>query len=89
MERKNLGYSLKNVPVASKASYTKKLLEQTESLIRRMRWKALFFEKPELKGEDYETYGFKSTKAPPQILMYIISSVTSNLTNTVAAFRKS
>ena len=67
MERRNLGYSLKNVPVASKASYIKKLLEKTESMIRRMRWKALFFEKPELKGEDYETYGFKSPKAPPQM----------------------
>ena len=55
------------MPVASKASYIKKLLEKTESMIRRMRWKALFFEKPELKGEDYETYGFKSPKAPPQM----------------------
>ena len=67
MEQKNLGYSLGNVPIASKASFMKKLLEKTESVIRRMRWKALFFEKPELKGPGIETYGFKSNKAPPQM----------------------
>ena len=32
-----------------------------------MRWKALFFEKPELAGLGKETYGFKTNKAPPQM----------------------
>ena len=32
-----------------------------------MRWKALFFEKPELAGPGKETYGFKINKAPPQM----------------------
>ena len=82
MEYKNLGYSLKNVPIASKASYMKKLLEKTESMIRRMRWKALFFEKPELKGQDFETYGFKSTKAPPQ--MQLLNAFETDVYNLVS-----
>ena len=67
MEQKNLGYSLKNIPIASKHSFVKRLLEKTESFLRKLRWKALFFEKPDLKGENIETYGFKSNKAPPQM----------------------
>ena len=67
MDQKNLGYSLKNIPTASKQSFMKRLLEKTENFLRRVRWKALFFEKPELKGDLLETYNFKSTKAPPQM----------------------
>lgn len=67
MERMNLGYSLKNIPIASKKSYMKRMLEKTESFVRRMRWKALFFEKPEQFGPEKATYGFKTSKAPPQM----------------------
>ena len=67
MEQKNLGYSLKNIPVASKKAYMKRMMEKMESLVRRMRWKALFFDKPELAGPVNDTYGFKTSKAPPQM----------------------
>ena len=67
MEKKRLNYSMKNIPVAGTKSYMKRMMEKVESLVRRMRWKALFFEKPELAGPGKETYGFKTNKAPPQI----------------------
>ena len=50
MDKKNLGYSKKNIPIASKKAYMKKMMEKVESFVRRLRWKALFFEKPELAG---------------------------------------
>ena len=70
MEPLNFDYSMKNIPIPSAKAYKKKLIEKTESLIKRMRWKAFFFLK---KGENNdqktgtETFGFKSRKCPPQI----------------------
>ena len=43
MERINLNYSLKNIPVPTKSSYQLKLIDKNESVIKRMRWKTLFF----------------------------------------------
>ena len=65
MEQRNFGYSMKNIPVAGKNAYMKRMVEKVESVLRRMRWKALFFEKPAASGPGINTYGFKSTKAPP------------------------
>jgi hypothetical protein len=42
------------------------MIEKVESVVRRMRWKALFYEKPELTSMK-NTYGFKTNKAPPQM----------------------
>jgi len=58
MEKTNLHYSTKNIPIASKI----------EAVIRRMRWKAIFFE-PDDKQEDkkIETYGLKTTSTPQQV----------------------
>ena len=67
MEKKRVNYSVKNIPVAGTKSYMKRMMEKVESLVRRMRWKALFFEKPELAGPGKETYGFRTNKAPPQM----------------------
>ena len=59
---------MKNIPVpADNREYIKRLIEKTESLIKRMRWKAFFYLHPEAKAEKKETYGFKSRKTPPQI----------------------
>ena len=43
LEKVNLGYSTKNIPFANKEQYKMKLIEKTEALIKRMRWKATFF----------------------------------------------
>ena len=64
MEQKYFGYSMKNIPIAGKSAFLKRIIEKVESVIRRMRWKALISEKPQ--DEDLsEKYGFPSTKAPP------------------------
>lgn len=67
MESTNFGYSTKNIPLPSKQEYCRKLIEKTEHLCRRMRWKAHFYLNPEAKGQEKETYGFKSRLTPPQI----------------------
>lgn len=63
----SLGYSLKNIPVPSEKEYTKCLITRVEDVVKRMRWKALFY----LKGDNAEStsnkYGFRSKACPPQI----------------------
>ena len=39
----NLPYSRKNIPIPAADEYRRKLIEMTESVIKRMRWKAFFF----------------------------------------------
>ena len=62
---------MKNIPIPARNSYLKKLIEKTENLIKRIRWKAFFYEKNTNSdendyNEDNENYGFKSRKCPPQ-----------------------
>ena len=69
MDPIDFGYSLKNVPLPSKNCYIYKLIDKTEKLIKRMRWKAYFFDKDqnnENKNDDIHTI-FKSRKCPPKI----------------------
>ena len=58
---------MKNIPLANDREYTKRLIEKTESVIKRMRWKAFFFLNPDKKSEQLETFGFNSRRTPPQI----------------------
>ena len=67
MERFNLSYSTKNIPLPSRNDYLQRLIEKTEQFLRRMRWKAYFFLNPDTTPCSKETYGFKSTKNPPPI----------------------
>ena len=67
MERFNLSYSTKNIPLPSRYDYLQQLIEKTEQFLRRMRSKAHFFLNPETTPCSKETYGFKSTKNPPPI----------------------
>ena len=68
-------YSMKNIPVpTNNTEYMKKLIAQMEKIIKRMRWKALFFLKNEEKykplvediefHEKEDTYRFNSTRKP-------------------------
>ena len=71
------GASMKNIPIPKKSEYMKKLIAQTEKIVRRMRWRALFFLREEDKykpmaddiefHEKEETYGFASVQKPPPI----------------------
>ena len=66
---------MKNIPIAKKKQFLKKLVAQIESLLYRMRWKAFFALKPQeekdangtLFEEKKETYGFKSGYKPPNV----------------------
>ena len=40
------------------------MIEKTESLLRRMGWKAFFFLNPNAKRREKETFGLNSTKTP-------------------------
>eukprot|EP00117_Sycon_ciliatum_P039764 scpid84717/ scgid29334/ len=67
--RVNLGYSLKNIPLSSHKEYTLRLIERTEQLIKRMRWRAIFYLSGDRKEDDQEgeNFGFKTRKCPPQV----------------------
>ena len=62
--------SVKNIPIPSNANYKKKFLIQLESFIRRLRWKAFYFDhkdcNADLQSNKSESYGFKSERCPPQ-----------------------
>ena len=42
----NFAYSLKNILTPSRRSYLKSLMNKVESFLRRIRWKANFYENP-------------------------------------------
>ena len=44
MERVNVGYSYKNIPIPDRHQYKLVLLRRIESFIKSMRWKAYFFQ---------------------------------------------
>ena len=59
----DFGYSLKNIPIPSKGSYLKCLVEKVESLLVRMRWKMKFLDEDKRgndKGKENNYFGFKS-----------------------------
>ena len=66
MEKVNFGYSLKNIPIPRKEAYMKSLIDKTHKFLKRMRWKAHFFENP-TTSERKETFGFNSEKSPPLV----------------------
>ena len=66
MEKLSFGYSLKNIPIPSEQSYKLKLMEKTEMVIKRMRWKAIFSDIDD-DDEKKKTFGLKTFKCPPQV----------------------
>ena len=70
MEKVNLGYSTKNIPFPSERCYKQKLIEQTEKFVKRLRWKAIFYDQKDERKNDEEVpqnFGLKSNKCPPQV----------------------
>ena len=64
MEKFDMDYSDKNIPIPSRQDYKIQLLPKTEKFIIRIRWKALEF-LGNLESTEKETYGFKSRNCPP------------------------
>ena len=61
---------MKNIPIPSEHAYLKSLTDKVEHFIRRLRWKAYWYDKKskDNANEDEEftsTWGFKTTKTPP------------------------
>ena len=80
MEKFNLNYSLKNIPIPSEKQYKLQMIEKIEAVIKRMRWKAIIFENQQkhVKLDENKTtkvrqdfvnnYGFKSNKCPAPVI---------------------
>ena len=66
MEKFNMNYSDKNIPIPTKQNYKIQLISKTEKFIKRIRWKALQF-LGKLESTDKLTYGFKTRHCPPVV----------------------
>ena len=66
MEKLQLRYSSKNIPIPSKRSYRLQLMEKIELVIKRIKWKVFFYEQGNNKYIS-ENYGLKSLNCPPKI----------------------
>ena len=68
MDKVNFNYSLKkNIPLPNKDTYRKNLIQKVESFIKRIRWKAFFFERQcKVNDEITTNFGFTSVNTPPK-----------------------
>ena len=67
MQQRTFNYSLKNIPIPSINNYKKHLIESVEDVIKRMLWKATFFNSNREEINNKNTFGLKSKKCPPPI----------------------
>ena len=59
--------SMKNIPLPTKDSYQKNLIFKLKSFIKRIRWKAFFFDKnSESNKQSNINFDLKSVKTPPK-----------------------
>ena len=66
MDKFNFGYSTNNIPIATERQYKLKLVEKIEAVIKRMRWKAFYFEQSDTHNNSKNIYyGLTSDKTPP------------------------
>ena len=86
MEKLQLCYSPKNIPIPSERSYKLQLMDKIDQVIKRMRYKAFFYTN---KSKDtQETCGLKSLNCPPKIKeMVLLEKDLWNLVNKLK-FRK-
>ena len=67
MDKVNSNYSLKNIPSPSNDTYRKNLIQKEESFIKRIRWKAFFFERQCKDNDEITTnFEFRSVETPPK-----------------------
>lgn len=74
MEKLHIDYSYKNIPTPSERTFQLQLIEKVKLVIKRMRWKAHFFDTTKNDSDNNndnkqipETYGLKTLNCPPQI----------------------
>ena len=66
MEKLQLHYSQKGIPIQLERSYKLQLIDKIDQVIERMRWKAFFY--MNRSENTQETYGLKSLNCPPKII---------------------
>ena len=77
MERVNFGYSLKNIPISSKNVYLNNMIFKLESFIKRIRWKAFFYEKSENTPESIvDSFGFNQLEHHQKMNTLMHSNLT-------------
>ena len=72
MEKLQFDYSYKNIAIPTERNYKLQLMERIELVIKRMQWKAHFYnERKDAKENETqtipETYGLKSLNCLPQV----------------------
>ena len=77
MDSIDFRYSMKNIPTHSKSSYLYKLIDKVEKVLKRTRWKALFFDRDQTNSntnvnsnaqhQHINTFNLKTRECPPQI----------------------
>ena len=98
MEKTDISYSLKNVPLPSKNAYINALVPKVTSFIQRLRWRAHFFiqnrkrkrltnndtesDSEEENESSKETFGFNTSKSAPPIPA--LSNFENDLYNTIS-----
>ena len=86
MDKFNFGYSNNNIPIATERQYKFKLVENIEALIKRMPWKAFYFEQSNTrKNSKNINYGLTSDKTPPP--MKLLELFEKDLFKTVEKIR--
>ena len=66
MEKSEIKYSLKNIPIPPKESYQLNLIDKIEKLVERMKWRAFYYLNQQKRDNNIkEVSGFKSKKKPP------------------------
>ena len=78
MERFDINYSKKNIPLPSEKQDKLQLVSMVESVIKRMRWKAVQF-LGKLDQNGTEAYRFKTHKCPTTIEELNLISMIKNI----------
>ena len=67
MEKVDLNYSTKNIPIPNRTQYKMLLVQKSRVFLRKLRWKTYFYLNPPKVKVSQENYGFKSDKNPPPV----------------------
>ena len=67
MEKMQLGYTYKNIPIPKQRNYKVQLVDKIEMLVKRMKWKAYHYMNNSKDNKSINTYGMKTLNCPPQI----------------------
>ena len=85
MQKVQFNYAMKNIGIPTRNQYLRSLIDKTENVVHRMRWKAHFYLNGKNCVNDYENFGLPSKRSAPPIkemkefeddLVSLISNIT-------------